>query len=97
MPKRAIRLHNILDDLSNIDAGKGHIDHMYSGQLSRYYYRRFDQALRLAEIGSSDRVLQIGGGTGVFSLSLAEYANNVHFTDVKQYVDFDAVQQLLRK
>jgi len=48
-------------------------------------------------LNSSDRVLQIGGGTGVFTLSLVQHSDEVHFTDLITYDDFAVVQDLLEK
>lgn len=55
---------------------------MYTGRLSSYYYRRFDQALEKTQPETTDDVLILGGGTGVFALSIGQLVNNVHLTDI---------------
>lgn len=97
MNKRAVRLQEELDNIKNIPTNMPHIEHMYTGDLSKLYYRRFDQALNLADLTPSDRVLEVGGGTGVFLLSLVKYCNNVYYSDVSLYNDFEAPQVLMDK
>ena len=73
-----------------------HLEHMYSGYLSRYYYKRFDMALEYSEVSSTDSVLDLGGGTGVFTLSLMEYAGNIHLIDIQQETEpFQTAQKLI--
>lgn len=81
---RATRLSELDVDLDSISTNFSHLDHMYSGRLSEYYYARFDQALSEAEISPDDRVLEVGGGTGVLLLSLVELADEVHFSDISR-------------
>lgn len=95
MQRKAVRLHDVIENPSELYSGKGHIEHMYTGRLSRYYYRRFDQALEAAHLDATDSVLQVGGGTGIFTLSLVNYVDTVHFTDIIPDVNFDVVQTLL--
>jgi SAM-dependent methyltransferase len=92
---RAVRLHEIVDQPSDLESNFPHIEHMYSGKLSHYYYRRFDQAIELADICPSDQVLEVGGGTGIFTVTLTELSNGVHFTDVSTHNDFETVRRLL--
>jgi ubiquinone/menaquinone biosynthesis C-methylase UbiE len=70
---------------------------MYTGRLSPYYYRRFDQAIELASLNPSDRVLEVGGGTGIFTITLSKLSNRVCFTDVSTYNDFETVRTLLNE
>ncbi len=55
---------------------------MYTGHFSDYYYNRFDRSLDIADLHPANQALIIGGGTGVFALSLAKYVDDVHFTDI---------------
>jgi hypothetical protein len=41
-------------------------------------------AIEYNDISSTDSALDLGGRTGVFTLSLIEYANNIHLIDIKQ-------------
>lgn len=95
MSKKAVRLSEVIQGPSEIETDKPHFYHMYTGKLSEYYYRRFDQAIRLADLSTSERILQIGGGTGVFTLTLVKYCDDIHFTDLKTYDNFRVSQQLL--
>lgn len=80
---KAVRLRECLDrNPREIGTDFEHIEHMYTGRLSRYYYARFDQALEKAKLSEEDRVLILGGGTGVFALSVAPLVKNVQFTDI---------------
>ncbi|WP_440764714.1 class I SAM-dependent methyltransferase [Natronorubrum sp. DTA7] len=78
---KATRLEDCFEDPSRISSEFGHMK-MYTGMLSKYYYKRFDYALRQAQLKPSDSVLIIGGGTGVFALTVAPLVNNLQFTDV---------------
>jgi ubiquinone/menaquinone biosynthesis C-methylase UbiE len=80
----AIRLNDLDIDASTISTEFSHIDHMYSGRFSEYYYRRFDQALNIAQLEGDETVLEIGGGTGVFLLSLAHACSDIHFSDISR-------------
>jgi ubiquinone/menaquinone biosynthesis C-methylase UbiE len=80
----ALRLSDLDIDVRTISTEFSHIDHMYSGRFSEYYYRRFDQALGAARLKRDETVLEIGGGTGVFLLSLARACSDVHFSDISR-------------
>lgn len=80
----ALRLSDLDIDASTISTEFSHIDHMYSGRFSEYYYRRFDQALSTAQLERDETVLEIGGGTGVFLLSLTQACSEVHFSDISR-------------
>ena len=80
----ALRLSDLDIDAGTISTEFSHIDHMYSGSLSEYYYRRFDQALNAAQMERNETVLEIGGGTGVFLLSLSQVCSDVHFSDISR-------------
>jgi ubiquinone/menaquinone biosynthesis C-methylase UbiE len=95
MSARAVRLHEIVDEPSDLESTFPHIEHMYTGKLSHYYYRRFDQAIDLACPRSSDRVLEVGGGTGIFTVTLSKLSDRVCFTDIATYNDFETVRALL--
>ncbi|RMB23572.1 methyltransferase family protein [Haloplanus aerogenes] len=81
---RATRLNELDVDPGAISTNFSHIDHMYSGRLSEYYYARFDQALNQSDLAPDDSVLEVGGGTGVFLLSLLGMVNEVHFSDISR-------------
>ena len=77
------RLEEILDtDPKSINSDFSHIEHMYTGRFSDYYYQRFDQALEAGDLAPSDSVLIVGAGTGVFSLSVVQYVDDLHLTDL---------------
>jgi ubiquinone/menaquinone biosynthesis C-methylase UbiE len=78
---KAVRLDQCFDDPESVSSEFGHMQ-MYTGRLSSYYYRRFDQALNEAKPDDADDVLIIGGGTGVFALSIGQIVNSVHLTDI---------------
>jgi ubiquinone/menaquinone biosynthesis C-methylase UbiE len=97
MDKKAVRLQEEFEIPENIPTNQAHLEHMYSGLLSKLYYRRFDQALNLADLNSSDRVLEVGGGTGVFLVSLIRHCDDVYFSDVSLYNDFETPQILINQ
>jgi ubiquinone/menaquinone biosynthesis C-methylase UbiE len=80
----APRLSDLDIDADTISTEFSHIEHMYSGRFSKYYYRRFDQALNAAELTSDETVLEVGGGTGVFLLSLTDICSNIYFSDISR-------------
>lgn len=80
----SLRLDDVDIDASTISTEFSHIEHMYSGRFSEYYYRRFDQALSTAQLEGDETVLEIGGGTGVFLLSLTEACSDVYFSDISR-------------
>lgn len=77
---KAVR-HNDVVKKDEIDIKSNHLQHMYSGPLSWYYYKRFDMVLEQARIETSNRVLIMGGGTGIFTLSLVELFSEIYFVD----------------
>lgn len=81
---RATRLNELEINPKTISTNFSHLEHMYTGRLSEYYYTRFDQALEAADISPNDTVLEVGGGTGVFLLSLVDLVNEVHFSDISR-------------
>ncbi|WP_081603636.1 class I SAM-dependent methyltransferase [Natronorubrum tibetense] len=92
----AKRLDDLEIDTDTISTEFTHLDHMYSGRFSKYYYRRFDQALEAAQSAKDETVLEIGGGTGVFLLSLSEIYSDVHFTDIsREHPPFSTARRLL--
>lgn len=75
---KAVRLHECLKkDPSEIETAFSHLQHMYTGRLSSYYYARFDYALEQAQLSKADSVLMLGGGTGVFALSVAPICSSL--------------------
>lgn len=80
----AIRLSDLNIDADTISTEFSHLDHMYSGRFSEYYYRRFDQALDAAQPKKDEIALEIGGGTGIFLLSLRKSYSAVHFSDISR-------------
>lgn len=80
----ALRLSDLDIDWNTISTEFSHIDHMYSGHLSEYYYRRFDHVLNYAQVQRDETVLEIGGGTGVFLLSLTQLCSDIHFSDISR-------------
>lgn len=90
---RAIRLSE-----SNVDTDFTHIEHMYSGRLARYYYKRFDMVLNEVDFDRQPRVLDLGGGTGVFTLSLIEHSEEVYFIDIdREKPPFNTAKTLLTR
>jgi len=81
---RALRLSDLDIDSDIVSTEFSHLDHMYSGRFSEYYYRRFDQALNAAQIECNETVLEIGGGTGMFLLTLIQECSSVHFSDISR-------------
>ncbi|RQG93830.1 class I SAM-dependent methyltransferase [Natrarchaeobius chitinivorans] len=80
---KATRLDQVFDeDSRQIHSNYSHIGHMYTGAFSEYYYKRFDQALRCSNVDGSDRVLIVGGGTGVFALTLVDLVDELVFNDL---------------
>ena len=80
----SLHLDDLGIDASTISTEFSHIEHMYSGRFSGYYYRRFDQALSTAKLEGDETVLEIGGGTGMFLLSLTQACSDVHFSDISR-------------
>lgn len=80
----ALRLSDLDIAADDISTEFSHIGHMYSGKFSEYYYRRFDQALNAAQVERDETVLEIGGGTGMFLLSLTHFFSDVHFSDISR-------------
>lgn len=80
----ALRLSDLDIEADTISTEFSHLDHMYSGRLSEYYYRRFDQALNAVQVERDETILEIGGGTGVFLLTLTQKCSNVHFSDISR-------------
>ncbi|MFY4816574.1 class I SAM-dependent methyltransferase, partial [Haloarcula sp. AONF1] len=79
----ATRLSDLNVDPDTISTEFSHLDHMYTGRFSEYYYKRFDQALDAA--GSKNgTALEIGGGTGIFLLSLKNMYSEVFFSDISR-------------
>lgn len=94
---RATRLHQCLDNPQKISTEFGHMG-MYTGRLSKYYYRRFDYALEQAKLTDTDRILILGGGTGVFALSTAPLVDETHFTDLpRENPPFTTAQKLFQE
>lgn len=92
----AVRLSDLNIDANTISTEFSHLDHMYSGWFSEYYYRRFDQALDKVEYGQNQTVLEIGGGTGVFLLSLIQSYSDIYFTDIsREDPPFSTARKLL--
>lgn len=82
---KAVRLEDVFEgEPSPIASEWSHLEHMYSGPLSGYYYRRFDQALAAAELAPSHRTLLVGAGTGTFALSVAGLGAELYVTDVQK-------------
>lgn len=78
---QAIRHKDVLTN-EDPDIDSNHLQHMYSGRFAWYYYRRFDMVLEQADIETMDSTLVLGGGTGVFTLSLLDIADNIQFIDI---------------
>lgn len=81
---KAKRADSILEDIAeaNTQSEFQHLEHMYGGRFSDYYHKRLDRALH--HLTPGEDVLELGGGTGLFTASLVEHANNVFFVDIAQ-------------
>lgn len=94
---KATRLDDCLDNPSTISSEFGHMQ-MYTGPLSKYYYKRLDQSLQRIQPDLTDSVLIIGGGTGVFALSVAPFVDNLQFTDIpRENPPFATAKQLFQR
>ena len=54
----ALRLSELDIDADTISTDLSHLNHMYSGRFSEYYYRRFDQALDIANRNKTKQYLR---------------------------------------